>query len=506
MASAPEAKRQKMGDESTVGPEELRSWAGIKSAARFCPEMKANLLSSRNIHAADVLKFVLEFVFGWSEVDCGNRNPYIQYLNTRYSSIKHKDRATALGFVTQWLGKAPDGQASSLPSLATLCAQKIAMEVFWLFTTNIDFNFSRSNIEFFTDTLKSEMESSLNNKGVPESHHTLIIEELFIFTTIYILYVDLQRLSKASDIFLPVQRSDCRDDDWWEDFGISAVVDAVPDHGLGSLAKVALLPFIVYTNFTTIRGRDRYGMGNFHLGVVFEMFKADSVNPRLHSRHPFAYSVALTPLASLVREIVMVYDFDGGNECDAMITEEVLLPWIKQHTRIAQRDISSFSVMYAATMQSVNPPAPARLRPFQYSQRQAAGQDCVDAVENKELIQSLTLELTCRPSREERHVKRLRLNGNYSKEEILRAVIICRSAEVVDLEYCSNLDEECFDAVMHLLFCVRVVLLKGTAVDENSAVVKRYRNSAARFVFSTACKCCGATKVTIKELRESNNS
>mmetsp|Transcript_36091 Transcript_36091/g.73579 ORF Transcript_36091/g.73579 Transcript_36091/m.73579 type:complete len:472 (-) Transcript_36091:126-1541(-) len=471
--------------------------------------MKANLLSSRNIHAADVLKFVLEFVFGWSEVDCGNRNPYIQYLNTRYSSIKHKDRATALGFVTQWLGKAPDGQASSLPSLTTLCAQKIAMEVFWLFTTNIDFNFSRSNIEFFTDTLKSEMESSLNNKGVPESHHTLIIEELFIFTTIYILYVDLKRLSKASDIFLPVQRSDCRDDDWWEDFGISAVIDAVPDHGLGSLAKVALLPFIVYTNFTTIRGRDRYERGNFHLDAVFKMFKADFihgyVNPRLHCRHPFACSVALTPLASLVREIVIVYDFDGGKEFRAMITEDILLPWIKQYTRIAQRDISSFSVMYAATMQSVNPPAPARLRPFQYSQRQAAGQDCVDAVENKELIKSLTLELTCRPSREERHVKRLRLNGNYSKGEILRAVIICRSAEVVDLEYCSNLDEECFDAIMHLLLRVRVVLLKGTALNENSAVVKRYRNSAASFVFSTACKCCGSEK-GIKELRESNNS
>eukprot|EP00985_Skeletonema_marinoi_P023690 scaffold15914_cov140-Skeletonema_marinoi.AAC.10 len=486
-------------------------WAGIKSAARFCPEMRANLLSSRNIHAADVLKFVLEFIFGWSEVDCGNRNPYIQYLNTRYSSIKHKDRATALEFVTQWLGKAPDGQASSLPSLATLCAQKIAMEVFWLFTINIGLNCRTSNIEFFTDTLKSDMESSLNNKGVPESHHTFIIEELFIFTTIYILYVDLQRLrcepSKASDLLLPVQKSACRDDYWWEDFGISAVVDAVPDHRLGSLAKVALLPFIVYTNFTTIRGRDRYERGNFHLGVVFEMFKADSVNPRLHSRHPFAYSVALTPLASLVREIVMVYDFDGGNECDAMITEEVLLPWIKQHTRFAQRDTSSFSVMYAATMQSVNPPAPApaRLRPFQYSQRQAAGQYCVDAVENKELIKSLTLELTCRPSREERHVKRLRFNGNYSKGEILRAVIICRSAEVVDLEYCSNLDEECFDAVMHLLFRVRVVLLKGTALNENSAVVKRYRNSAARFVFSTACKCCGSEK-GIKELRESNNS
>eukprot|EP00984_Skeletonema_dohrnii_P038914 scaffold42701_cov144-Skeletonema_dohrnii-CCMP3373.AAC.1 len=362
------------------------------------------------------------------------------------------------------------------------------MEVFWLFTTNIDLNFRRSNIEFFTDTLKSDMESSLNNKGVPESHHTLIIEELFIFTTIYILYVDLQRLrrepSKASDLLLPVQKSPCRNDYWWEDFGISAVVDAVPDHGLGSLAKVALLPFIVYTNFTTIRGRDRYEGGNFHLDAVFKMFKADSVihgyvNPRLHCRHPFACSVALTPLACLVREIVMVYDFDGGNECDAMITEDVLLPWIKQHTRIAQRDTSSFPVMHAAAMQSVNPPAPAQLRPFQYSQRQAAGQDCVDAVENKELIQSLTLELTCRPSREERHVKRLRLNGNYSKAEILRAVIICRSAEVVDLEHCSNLDEECFDAVMHLLFCVRVVLLKGTALDENSAVVKRWRNSAA---------------------------
>ena len=91
--------------------------------------------------------------------------------------------------------------------------------------------------------------------------------------------------------------------------------------------------------------------------------------------------------------------------------------------------------------------------------------------------------------------------------EILRAAIVSCCTEFVDFEDCSNLDEECFEAVMHQLRRVRVVLLKGTAVDENSAVMKRWRkDSDIHFVFSAVCKCCGAVKGRIKELRASTTT
>jgi hypothetical protein len=185
------------------------------------------------------------------------------------------------------------------------------------------------------------------------------------------------------------------------------------------------------------------------------------------------------------------------------ILEEVLLAWmINCVGGLTDQDTSSYSFLYRATMNSVRKAKAPVLQPFTCDASNEEVQMCFDTIEHEKLIQSLTFDTYWETQR----VKRLRLNGNYSKVEILRAVIVSCCAEFVDFEDCPNLDEECLEVVMHQLRRVKVVLLKGTAVDENnSAVVKRYRNdSDIRFVFSAACKCCGAAKGRIKELRASN--
>jgi hypothetical protein len=530
MSAVPESKRQKVtGDnESTiVGPDELRSWAS-KLEGRFDQKLGENLLSSCNIHAVDILKFVLEFVFGWScdveypdaSVMCRDGEWYFcnetpsaaaAENTTHHEKMKKKDRIMALRFVTMWLGETSEGQESSLPSLATLSAQRIAMDVFLLFATHIDISFKSKNLEYFTETLRCEMASSLNNKGVPSSHHNLIMEELFIFAIVYILYIDLRRMTTepdcASDIQLPAANRS--DDCWWNNYGIRAVVDSVPDFGRGSLAKVGLLPFIVHKNF---HEKTREGeRGYDHIDVITKLFCYDSiyvkrehkyVSPRLYCRHPFANLVALRPVTYFVHRYFMKGARDS--EWCEQILEEVLLPWMINCVGgiLTDQNTSSYSFLYRVTMNSVRKAKAPVIQPFACDTSNEEVQMCFDARKHEELMQSLTFDTYWETER----VKRLRLNGNYSKAEILRAAIVSCCAEVVDFEYCPNLDEECLEVVMHQLRRVKVVLLRGTAVVENkSAVVKRYRkDSDIRFVFSAACKCCGATKGRIKELRANN--
>ena len=75
---------------------------------------------------------------------------------------------------------------------------------------------------------------------------------------------------------------------------------------------------------------------------------------------------------------------------------------------------------------------------------------------------------------------------------------------MVDLERCSNVDEECLGLLLHHLTAVKVMLLKGTSIREQSDVIKSAnvgREEAIKFVFSDACKCCGERKGAIKELQ-----
>ena len=96
------------------------------------------------------------------------------------------------------------------------------------------------------------------------------------------------------------------------------------------------------------------------------------------------------------------------------------------------------------------------------------------------------------------YIKRLRLNGNFTKAEMLHAAIISYGAHFIKLEYCWNLDEECLEAILDQLCRVTIVLLKGTSLTEDSDVIKRLREKRKEVIFisSDVCKCCGTKHVS----------
>ena len=82
------------------------------------------------------------------------------------------------------------------------------------------------------------------------------------------------------------------------------------------------------------------------------------------------------------------------------------------------------------------------------------------------------------------YIKRLRLNGNFTKAEMLHAAIISYGAYFVELEYCWNLDEECLEAILDQLCRVTIALLKGTSLTEDSDVIKRLREKGRKSTLS----------------------
>lgn len=94
-------------------------------------------------------------------------------------------------------------------------------------------------------------------------------------------------------------------------------------------------------------------------------------------------------------------------------------------------------------------------------------------------------------------VKRLRLNGNFSKLHLLKCALTGVDTSLLNLQYCSELDEELLDVILFYLKNVKVVWLKGTCIDKNSKIVRKFsqRGKGKRFIkfdfTGEICKCCG---------------
>ena len=71
--------------------------------------------------------------------------------------------------------------------------------------------------------------------------------------------------------------------------------------------------------------------------------------------------------------------------------------------------------------------------------------------------------------------RRIRLNGNYSKSQILNIAMSLRGARPVLLDFqdCWNLDEECLEAVFKWIRRPMVVILTGTLIGVDSYVIKK---------------------------------
>ena len=137
-----------------------------------------------------------------------------------------------------------------------------------------------------------------------------------------------------------------------------------------------------------------------------------------------------------------------------------------------------------------------------FSTRDFVG-EFIDAWNADDILYDIGYRGRCETNKDGNGVKRLRLNGNFSKGEILQAAIVSREATLVDLEHCWHLDEECLGLALHHLKDVKVMLLKGTPITETSEVIKNAnvgRKQRIKFVFLDACKCCGERNGRIKEL------
>ena len=87
-----------------------------------------------------MLRFTLDFVFGWFA---------FRRLESRDEQYNLDNRVILLDFVTEWLAVEEGGKGNKIPSLKTLCAQRIAMELFRTFLCDIDQNFENRNMVYF---------------------------------------------------------------------------------------------------------------------------------------------------------------------------------------------------------------------------------------------------------------------------------------------------------------------------------------------------------------------
>ena len=197
------------------GIESLRHWVSHQGCS---PDIIPSLLSSQDIYAIHILQFVLEYVFD-------------MYPSWPKREFSRDDRVKGLVFVTRWLAQdypSAGTTSSKLPSLAVLCAQRIAMGLFHTFLADLDRQFKRNNVAFFTHTLTDNITTALEKNGIPEHLQESVKDELLIFAIVYLLYVDLRELTsepyERTELQLPVPKGR-RDECWWHNYGMHSLIE-----------------------------------------------------------------------------------------------------------------------------------------------------------------------------------------------------------------------------------------------------------------------------------------
>lgn len=453
-----------------VGPEELRAWPRRTSTmSNFAPEMRELLLSSPNIRGVHVLRFVLEGVLRWGDG----------------ANLSRHDGIKALEFVTQWLGRDHSGKvttpsSSSVPSLATLSAQRVAMEIFPALVKDLDRHYWRKNLAYFTDEFEDKISSTLSDRGVGENWHETVSEEMIVFTIVYFLFVDVRTMkgepSHAGELRLPVENDN--DECWWINSGQHEVLASVPNYGRGSLAKVGILCHAIYSNYRE-RSPTECEWGILHLDMIELLFRTNE--KRLCVQHPLAYTAACVPIAAIVESYVRSHSHDFL--IDHRGIEDTLIPWIRQ-AGVSHTIYPSHGHFLLETAKRMTTPMQLpHVLPFSFTEVREVVQRCHDLFDAFDRFEEIaTGDFGVR-------VRRMKLAGDYSKEEIIYAAVVSSWAEIVDLHKCWNLDEECLGAVLHYMSGVRVMLLNET--HEESDVIRRVnagREVKIDFLFAGACK------------------
>ncbi|GFH46399.1 predicted protein [Chaetoceros tenuissimus] len=421
---------------------------------------KEATLQSPLAKAKNVLQFTLECVFMWN---C----PNIDWHDI-------DDRLQMMEFVTDWLGSdTEEDRNKRIPSLFKLCAQRIAMELFHKFVADIDINFEEARLLYFTDTLQNEILSELKKMDVSAFLHEYIVEEVYIFTIVYLLYIDIRKLEyepeDREELTIPIRRSSY-DDCWWPNKGRNLVTDAVRNHGRGSFAKAGLLPYSAFLNMK------RFG-NIWPIDVLWHMTYFDCELGSLRINHPFAASVAVVPIIAAL--FAFYIHADESYEASHDDVENHLVPWCKAvYPETTQKDMAElYSSMvkvshFKALSQNIYNLQPLKMN---MAKNRKFFQDIIDIIQViKEFGIPCKYEGFCGT------VRSVRFNGNYTKFELLRNAMIIggieRSVNVLDLEDCINLDKECLEAICKWLR-PKTVYLKGTPFNIHSPILNKIKKS-----------------------------
>ena len=164
-----------------------------------------------------MLRFTLDFVFGWFAF------PRWESRDEQYNL---DNRVILLDFVTEWLAVEEGGKGNKIPSLKTLCAQRIAMELFRTFLCDIDQNFENRNMVYFAIDLFYHITLELSKLSMYDAQahvYPFVMEEVCIFVTVYLLYIDFRELDfvpeDRHDLQIPIPEQSENDVWWWNDTG-----------------------------------------------------------------------------------------------------------------------------------------------------------------------------------------------------------------------------------------------------------------------------------------------
>ncbi|GFH46299.1 predicted protein [Chaetoceros tenuissimus] len=448
----------------------LLSWIDAdKPNYGFTSEVKNRLLKSLATDAKNVLQFTLEFVFNWRFT---NKNE-----NENKPSID--DRHKMLEFVTDWLASDPDHTTNhKVPSLLRLCAQQFAMDLFHRFVPNIDLNFTRKELSYFTEILNQDLASELEKIGVASFLHNHVAEEVYIFTMVYLLYVDIREYephcTSRSDPLIPISAdyyNALYGPDWWIHCALD-IVDIVKDVGKGSLAKAGLLPFSAFKRWKS----------KWALDIIAKMIY-DCERGSLKIQHPSASSIAHGPIMATIyfyclKSGALSECWKDGLECAGDIIEKKLLPWAKLPGIIYKDRNSLYPTMVRISTSR-------RILDFLYERqplqrmheamRNELTQPVVDAFRVVKVYGLPPKFKEGVPSQsDDMIVPNIRFNGNFSKFDLLSKVMSLGGIRTLalDLEDCVNLDDECLGAIFRWVR-PRFAYLKGTPFSKDSPVLKK---------------------------------
>eukprot|EP00956_Cyclotella_meneghiniana_P001210 scaffold1350_cov56-Cyclotella_meneghiniana.AAC.23 len=370
-----------------------------KPSYGFTAATKDALLSSSTVDAKYVLRFTLDFVFGWYHNHC--LLPYCDLFHSNKNTIIDY-RVTLLEFVTEWLAAEEEGRNNNVPSLKTLCAQRIAMEIFQKFVSNIDHHFENSDPSFFNIALFNYIElESANKIGVPVHIHSFVVEEVCIFVIVYLLYIEVRKQtfepSRRRDLQIPTPHRRDPHGFWWDHIGIR-LVDAI----------------------VKIRAGDN------HLNI----------------QHPMAESVALIPIISTL-EACFIRFVDDQSESLYHLFEDSVIPWLNNiqiEPIHKEPDLLHDSMIRVSSLTGSSRTDVHTLEPLMAGKSRGSElvQNCIDMVDT--LDEYGRPPLKNYPCSIDRFVKRIRLTGNFSKLEILRTAIRMNGngPAILDFEDCKT--------------------------------------------------------------------